>query len=213
MTPGSAYLRASAQVSAEAAGKLGKGIATALGTATVAAAAFGVEAFKAAAHVDTMNASLQALAKANGASWPQMQKTIGAIRKQGIEAGAAQSLVASFTKQHLSLAKATDLATVAQNASAVTGKTATDTLAALNKGIATQNVRLLRTAGVGTDVKKAMADYATQLGTTTDKLTSQQKSQAVLNAVLANGSKVAGAYAAAMKTPGGVLKQLPIVDR
>src|SRR5215475_13248053 len=140
----------------KAAAGVGRGVATALGTATIAATAFGVESFKAAAKVDTMNASLQALAKANHASWPQMQKTVQAMRKQGIEAGAAQSLVASFTKTHISLAKATDLATVAQNAAAVTGKSSSETLIALNKGIQTQNTRLLRTAGVGVDVKKAM---------------------------------------------------------
>lgn len=194
-----------------AASGLGKGIATALGTGVIAATAFGVESFKAAAKVDTMNASLKALATANHTSYARMQDTIGALRKQGIEAGAAQSIVASFTKGHLDLAKATQLGTIAQNASAITGKSSADTIALLNKGIQTQNVRLLRTAGVAVDVKKAQADYAAQLGINVKALDSTQKSQAVLNAVLQNGQKVAGAYAAAMKTPGGVLKQLPVI--
>jgi phage-related protein len=195
----------------KAAGSVGRGLATALGTGTIAATAFGVESFKAAAKVQTMDAALQALARANHASYPQMQSTVEALRKQGIEAGAAQSLVAAFTKGHLDLTKATKLGTIAQNASTITGRSSADTLLLLNRGIQTQNVRLLRSAGVAVDVKKAQADYAAQLGITVKQLTSQQKSQAVLNAVMANGQKVSGAYAAAMKTPGGVLKQLPVI--
>lgn len=195
----------------KSAGRVGKGLATALGTGTLAATAFGVESFKAASKVQTMDVALQAMAKANHASWPQMQQTVEALRRQGIEAGAAQSLVAGFTKGHLDLAQATKLGTIAQNASTITGKSAASTLGLLNKGIQTQNVRLLRTAGVGVDVKKAMADYAAQLGVNVKQLTSQQKSQAVLNAVMVSGQKVAGTYAAAMRTPGGVLKQLPVI--
>ena len=46
-------------------GQIGKAAATGLGLATTAAVAFGVKAFKAASQVQAMNATLQALAKAN----------------------------------------------------------------------------------------------------------------------------------------------------
>ena len=65
----------------------GKAVATGIAGATTAATAFGIEAFRTAARVGEMDASLRALAKANNVSYEEMQKSVAAIRKQGIEAG------------------------------------------------------------------------------------------------------------------------------
>src|SRR5499427_9753204 len=69
------------------AGTVGRSVATGLGVATTAAVAFGVEAFKAASKVAAMDASLRALAKANGVRAARGQETVGAVQRLGIEAG------------------------------------------------------------------------------------------------------------------------------
>ena len=65
---------------------LGSSVATGLTVATGAATAFGVESFRTAARVGEMDASLRALAKANGLSYDEMQKSVAAIRIKRKEA-------------------------------------------------------------------------------------------------------------------------------
>lgn len=50
--------------------------------------------------------------------------------------------------------------------------------------------RSLKQAGIIVDLNKAYKDYATQLGTTADKLTDEEKRQALLNQVLDKGSEL-----------------------
>jgi hypothetical protein len=184
----------------------GKAVATGIAGATTAATAFGVEAFRTAARVGEMDASLRALAKANNVSYEEMQKSVAAIRKQGIEASTAQDLVAQFTRNNLKLADAQKLATVAQDAAVISGRNSTDVLADLTHGITTQNSQVLRNAGLNVQAGQAISQYAASVGKSVKDLTDAERSQAVLNAVLESGSTVAGAYAEAMTEPGKVLR-------
>jgi hypothetical protein len=195
---------------APVAGQIGRGVATGLGIATTAAVAFGVEAFKAGAKVEATNKSLQALAKANNVSYRSMQDSIEGIRHMGVETGIAQDLVARLTTAHVGLAHATDLARIAQNASAVSGKSVGDTEVALAKAIGSGNAGALKRAGIMVDSKTALDKYAASVGKTAADLTPLEKSQAVLNGVLDQGRRYAGAYAAQLKTPQGALRALKI---
>ena len=188
---------------------VGKAVATGLAGATVAATGFGVEAFRTAARAGEMDASLRALAKANNLSYDAMQKTVQAVRKQGIETGTAQTLVAQFARNNLDLAKSTDLARVAQDAAVISGRNSTEVLDDLVHGITTQNSMVLRNAGLNVQAGKAVDEYAKSVGKTTKELTDAERSQAVLNAVLESGKTVAGAYAEAMTEPGKVLRSFP----
>ena len=192
---------------------VGKSVATGLGTASAAAIGFGVASFKSAARVGEMNASLKALAAANNLSYPAMQQTVTAIRKQGIEAGVAQGLVAEFAKNNLKLADASKLATVAQDAAVISGRNSTEVLGDLVHGISTQNSLVLRNAGLNVQAGRAMDDYAKSVGKSTKDLTEAERAQAVLNATLESGKSVAGAYKLAMDEPGKVLRSFPrLVD-
>lgn len=184
----------------------GKAVATGIAGATTAAVAFGVESFRTAARVGEMDASLRALAKANNLSYDEMQKSVAAIRKQGIEASTAQDLVAQFARNQLSLGDATKLATVAQDAAVISGRNSTEVLADLTHGITTQNSQVLRNAGLNVQAGQAIDAYAKSVGKSVKDLTDAERSQAVLNAVLESGKTVAGAYAEAMTEPGKVLR-------
>ena len=185
---------------------LGSSVATGLTVATGAATAFGVQAFKTASRVGEMDASLRALAKANGLSYETMQQSVAAIRKQGIEAGTAQNLVAQFARNQLDLSKSTELARVAQDAAVISGRNSTEVLADLTHGITTQNSQVLRNAGLNVQAGQAVSKYAASVGKSVKDLTDAERSQAVLNAVLESGKTVAGAYAEAMTEPGKVLR-------
>jgi hypothetical protein len=185
---------------------VGKSVATGLAGATVAATGFGVEAFKTAARAGEMDASLRALAKANNLSYEAMQASVSAIRKQGIETGTAQTLVAQFARNQLDLSKSTDLARVAQDAAVISGRNSTEVLDDLVHGITTQNSMVLRNAGLNVQAGQAVDKYAKSLGKATKDLTDAERSQAVLNAVLESGKTVAGAYSEAMTEPGKVLR-------
>jgi phage-related protein len=185
---------------------VGKSVATGLTAATAAATAFGVESFKTAARAGEMDASLRALAKANNLSYDSMQQQVSSVRKQGIEMGVAQGLVAQFARGQLDLSKATDLAKVAQDAAVISGRNSSEVLDDLVHGIMTQNTQVLRNAGITVNATQAQDAYAKQLGKSRSQLTEAEKSQAVLNAVLNEGKNVAGAYAEAMEEPGKVLR-------
>ena len=192
---------------------VGKSVATGLGAASAAAIGFGVASFQTAARVGEMDASLRALAKANNLSYPAMQQTVTAIRKQGIEAGTAQSLVAQFAQNQLKMADATKLATVAQDAAVISGRNSTEVLADLVHGVSTQNSLVLRNAGINVMAGRAMDDYAKSIGKATKDLTEAERAQAVLNAVLEDGKTISGAYAEAMTEPGKVLRSFKrVVD-
>jgi phage-related protein len=188
---------------------VGKSVATGIAGATIAATGFGVEAFKTAARVGEMDASLRALAKANNLSYDAMQASVSAVRKQGIEAGTAQQLVAQFARNQLDLSKSTDLARVAQDAAVISGRNSTEVLDDLVHGITTQNSQVLRNAGLNVQAGQAVDKYAKSIGKATKDLTDAERSQAVLNAVLESGKTVAGAYAEAMTEPGKVLRSFP----
>jgi phage-related protein len=195
------------------AGSIGKSVATGLGVASAAAIGFGVSAFQSAARVGEMDASLRALAKANNLSYDTMQKTVQAVRKQGIEYGVSQQLVAQFARNQLDLADATKLAAVAQDAAVISGRNSTEVLSDLVHGITTQNSLVLRNAGLNVQAGKAMDDYARSVGKSTKDLTESERAQAVLNATLESGKTVAGAYAEAMTEPGKVLRSFKrVVD-
>lgn len=69
------------------------------------------------------------------------------------------------------------------------GGSVTERFDQLNQAIASGNTRLLRQAGLFIDQKKALQDYASSLGVSTEALTQQGKQHAILNATLAEGRK------------------------
>lgn len=190
------------------AGKIGKSMATGLGIATTAAVAFGVKSFEAASKVQAMGASLDALAKANHVSTESVNASVESLVRMGQSTEDAQALVANLVREHISLAKATDLGRIAQNASVVTGKSVASTETAITKAIATGNASALKRAGIMIDSKTALDNYAASIGKTTAELTPAEKSQAVLNAVIKAGGPIAGAWAAQLKTPAGAIRAL-----
>lgn len=189
----------------------GKAAVSVLGGIGLGLAAVSVESFKAAAQVQAMSTALSAVAKQAGISQQAVNQTVAAVVGQNITWKAATQEVTTFVRANLSLTDAQKLAADAQNFATLANKDSSTTLQNLTWGIQSQNERVLRTAGATVQVSLAEKQYADQLGITTTQLTANQKQQAVLQAVLENGTKVSGAYAASMQDAGKVLTSLPRV--
>jgi phage-related protein len=194
---------------AQIAAPLVKGAATAIGTASIAAIGFGISAFKTAARIGEMNATLKALATANGVSEKAVFGAVRSVKAMGITTGVAQQTVAQFVRSNLDLSQASKLARVAQDAAVVGNKDSSETLETLIDGITRGNTLILKNAGLNIDARQAYNRYAESIGRTANSLTPAEKQQALFNAVMQEGGKYAGAYAAAMEEPGKVLRSFP----
>jgi len=82
-------------------------------------------------------------------------------------------------------------------------------MAGLIYGITTYNQRVIRTYGLNVDMSNAFDAMAASVGKTTEELTEAEKVQAAMNAVLQEGTRITGAYAAAMEEPGKRWRSLP----
>jgi len=170
---------------------------------------FGKESVLAAARVDELRIVNQILADNAGISGIAVTKAADAVRSMGIEAAVSQQVVAEFIKANLDIAYAADVARVSQDAAVISGLNSTEVTERIIHGITTLNPLVLRNAGIIVDLQLAYKEYAKELGISTDELTTAEKQQAALNAVLEAGSGIAGAYAAAMEEPGKVLRSFP----
>src|SRR5262252_83124 len=184
-------------------------VANATAVAATAVTALGVSSFEAAASVSEMNATLGALSKANNLAEEDVQATVKAVKGMGIETSVAQQSVAKMIQSELDLSKASKLARVAQDAAVIGQVNSSEALDRLIHGITTQQTDVLRGIGINVDATKAQEDYAKSVGKAPKALTAAEKSAAMLNAVLEEGTKIAGSYEAAMQEPGKVLRSFP----
>ena len=93
------------------------------------------------------------------------------------------------TAAGLSSQQLTGLAKVARNASVSLGVDLTDAFNRVTKGAIKAEPELLDELGIILRLDKATADYARVIGKSADELTTFEKSQAVVNAVLEQGNK------------------------
>lgn len=161
-----------------------------------------------AARISELEAVLGLLGKRAGWSAEDIEMNAEAIKKLGIRSDVALGLIAQFARYQLDAADATKLARVAQDAAVLSMRDSSDALERLTHGILTQSTVVLRNAGVMVNVDKALQTYAASLGKARNELTEAERVQAVLNAVIEEGGRIAGAYTTAMEEPGKALRSL-----
>jgi len=170
---------------------------------------FGKESLLASASVEELATVNRVLAEQNGINAASIPPLVEAIRAQGIEAGIAQSTVASFIKAQLDLSYATDLARIAQDSAVIAQTNSSEALDNIIYGITTLNPLVLRHAGIIVDLQLSYKEWADENGRTVESMTTAEKQQVALNAVMEYGAIIAGTYAAAMEEPGKVLRSFP----
>lgn len=186
-----------------------KPVVAGLAIAGGAMAALSVKSFLAVAAVDELVVVNEVLARNANLSEAAVKAEAAEVKSMGIEAAAAQRIVAEFIKAELDLAKASDIARVAQDAAVISQSNSSDAAADITLGITKLNPLILRNQGIIVDSQVAYDNYAAANGLVAAELTKTQQQQAFMNAVMEQGEKIAGAYAAAMNEPGKVLRSFP----
>ena len=182
------------------------GIGIAAGTAMAGVIAFGTKAFMAAARVDELDVAMNAVGKSTGLGYQSIRDTAVAIKEMGIEMAVAQQSAIKFAQNNLKLSYASELARAAQDLAVVSGMNSTDTYNMLTHAVITGRSEVLKSVGIQKSAGQMYEEYAKSIGKSATALTYQEKQQAVATGALKEAENVAGAYLAAMESPGKVLR-------
>ena len=161
-----------------------------------------------AARTETLGIAMEQVAKSTGTSIEMIKEQEAIMKKQGITTQEADTILTKFMQSELDVAQAADIARVAQDLAVIAGKNSSETAGQLTDAIAMQRPMLLRQFGIVQDLNDIFETYAEKMGKSTSALTEQEKKQAMINAIMEAGEKVAGSYEAAMETAGKKMSSL-----
>ena len=182
------------------------GVASAIGAYQIAQ--FAKDAAMASARFETMGVVMHRVGENAGYSASEMDKYDLALRNTGISMNESRLNVTRFVQAQLDLAKASDLARVAQDAAVIGNINSSEAFGRVVRGIQTGEQEILKTIGLTVQWEAGYEKLASQLGKTRKELTETEKSSARLNTVLDAGLGIAGVYEDAMDTVGKQLLSL-----
>lgn len=169
-----------------------------------------VSSTKLAARVETLGVVTVKLGENIGWSEEKIRALEQSLIDTGITLRSSRQSIAMMIQANVDLAKATDIARLAQDAAVIAGVNSSEAFQKLIYVIQTGNVRMARTLGLQVNFKSALQKTAKQLGKTTEALTEEEIMLARTNAVMEAGARITGTYEAAMETAG---KQMLSLDR
>lgn len=200
----------------QASSKLQKSL-TAIGVASGAAIAgliaFGMKSFKAAAEVERLDLALEAVGASSGKGYEALKQASDSMRTVGIQAAQAQKTTLKFAQSNIDLSKSADIARVAQDLSVASSMSGEEALSSLTMAITTGNTRILRQVGITTDAGTAYGRYASSIGKAAKDLTMGERRQAVMNLVLQEGTKAAGAFALSLQSPAKLVEEFSQLNK
>ena len=165
----------------------------------------GVEIVKYAARTEALTVVTSQLAKVNGYQESAVARLVERIKALGISTQEAHSVVQRMIFAELDLAKATELARVAQDAAVISGVNSSEALENIILGITTGQTRLLHNMGLQVSLERTIQEEERRLGRA---ISETEKRQAMLNKVLSEGQKIFGTYERAMGTAGKQMTSL-----
>ena len=161
-----------------------------------------------AARYETMGAAMVTVGNNAGYTGSQMAEYEKRLRSTGIAMIESRETLTKMAASHIDLAKATDLARIAQDAAVVGNINSSEAFDRMINGIRSAEVEVLRGIGLNVNFEQSYAKLAAQLGKNAKDLTETEKGQARVNSVLAAGTGIAGTYEAAMGTAGKMLNSM-----
>jgi phage-related protein len=188
------------------------GIGVAAGVVGAGIIALGIKSFNAAARVEELDIAMNAVGKSTGLGYAAIREATLAIKANGIEMDVAQKAALKFAQNNIDLAKASELARVAQDLAVISGQNSTETFNMLTHAVITGRSEVLKTVGIQKSAGAMNEEYARSIGKTVNQLTAQEKQMGTLAGALKEGAKVAGTYEAAMTAPGKVLRSFQRVQ-
>ena len=174
--------------------KMSQGMGGLVGAyATLAANIFAISAaygfLKRAGDLSALRKGQEAYAQKTGKSMTLLTSRMQEATQGLLGFDEAARAASIGTAAGLSSQQLTGLAKVARNASVSLGVDLTDAFNRVTKGAIKAEPELLDELGIILRLDKATADYARVIGKSADELTTFEKSQAVVNAVLEQGNK------------------------
>ena len=159
-----------------------------------------------AARTETLGVVVQQVGKNAGYTSGEIDRYVQGVKEMGITTGASRQSITRMIQAQLDLKNATKLARISQDAAVIGNMNSSEAMEQLVYGIQTHNKIVLKTMGLVIDIEGSYKEYAKTLGITASQLDEDQKTQAVLNAVLERGVDIAGSYEASMETAGKKIK-------
>ena len=160
--------------------------------ATLAANAFAVSAafsaLRDAAQVEQMMKGLEAQSARTGKNLTGLAQQLKEITNYAISSSEAMQATALMSSAGFSSQGMKELVTVANNAALALGRNVPDALDRISKGVTKLEPELLDELGIMTKLTEAYSRYALENSKTADSLTSFEKRQALLNAVVSEGT-------------------------
>lgn len=156
----------------------------------------------AAARFETLGVVVERLGKNTAYTTDELKGYETGLRATGIAGIEARVVIAQMIQSNLDLSKSTDLARVAQDAAVIANLNSSETLERMMHAIQSNSVEIVRTIGLQVSFEDATKRMAARLGKTVEQLTDSEKVQARLNAVIAAGVNISGAYESSMNTAG-----------
>lgn len=164
--------------------------------------AFISESTKLAARYETAGVMLRRVGENAGYTAEQLDYVERALQKTGISMLRSREVATSLISANIDLARATDLARLAQDAAVIANTNSSEAFDRLVQGISSGNVQILRNLGLAVNFQQAYQRAARQVGKAVSELTEYERVQARVNAVMEAGAGIAGTYEAALDTAG-----------
>lgn len=162
-----------------------------------------------AGRVEVLDVVVKKVGETAGYSARQIDTVVESVMAMGITMQASRVATTRMIWAQLDLAKATELARVAQDAAVIANINSSYTLQQLIYGIVTYNPRILRTYGIMINMEQAIGKFARQMGISTEQVVVAQKQQIALNEVLSFAERITGAYETSMTKAGKQWVSLP----
>lgn len=185
-------------------GRIGPGsIAAVIGAITTSQVAQAVKDVSLlAAKYDTLGVAMNTVGRNAGYTQSEIEQFQKQLQATGIAAIESRTAIMRLAQAQVPLEQAAKLARIAQDAAVIGGINSSEAFERMIHGMVTAEPLILRNIGIMVNFEQAYKNAAKSLGKNTAELTEQEKLQARVNAVMAQGPRIAGTYEAAMESAG-----------
>ena len=161
-----------------------------------------------AAQNEVLATAMNVVGRNMGFTEAQLLATQSAMRKMGISIKDSLTTIQRFAQASLTMKDATNLARAAQDLAAGSIHGSSEALETMTNSILSQLPRQLRQYGIVVNLNTVYREYGRHLKKSAQELNTLEKRQALLNVILDEADKRAGAYEESMKDVGKLLTSL-----